>query len=248
MIALCACAGCHANLGGNGSNDGVDASGGDDDSGPPPGIDAAITPPIDAAPACASGRVLYLNFDGQALTDAPSDATLNRASWIIDGTPNPAAPPSNRGAANRLAIVTGVTAQLAAYPISVVTTRPMQSPYMMVLFGGGAGNVGSRFGGAVQELDCGDLRKNDVAWVADAINPPQVAINYTIGAIGFGLGLTATQGAGNCMCGWDNGCIPTNTAPCTLSPMISRDNTANQTCLGLTTQDEVAAFQTGFCQ
>ena len=47
-------------------------------------------PAADAAPdaaACANGRVVYLNFDGQTLTQAAtSDATLNRASWMTRAT------------------------------------------------------------------------------------------------------------------------------------------------------------------
>ena len=69
----------HAELGGDGGAGQVDG-------GTTPGIDAGAQPGIDAAPdapACANGRVVFLNFDGVTLTDAlASDATLNRASWM----------------------------------------------------------------------------------------------------------------------------------------------------------------------
>jgi hypothetical protein len=246
VIAVIAGVGCHAEIGGGEANN-PNVDDGPDAAVNGSGIDAAVTPDIDAAPACASGRAVFLNFDGQALTDAPSDATQNRASWIVNGTINPAAPASNRSATNKQAIVDGVKAQLASFPIAVVTTRPAQGPYVMVVFGGTAANVGSRFGVAVQELDCGDLRKSDVAWISDSVTPTQRVVNSAIGALGFGLGLTATLTPTDCMCGWDNACTADNSVACTLSPMIDRDPNANQRCPGLTTQNEVAAFQT-FCQ
>lgn len=230
----------------------VDASiGGGPDSDDPADVDAAVSP--DAAPACPNGRRVYLNFDGVTLTDAAtSDATQNRASWMTNGVTTANVPPYRLGDADRAAqiqtIVDGLRAQLAAYPMEVVTTRPAAGPYMMIVFGGTAQQVGSRFGVGVQELDCGDLQKSDVAWIADAVSPPQRVMNTAMGAIGFGLGLTATTDPLGCMCGWDNACQSNNNVACTLSPMIARDPTADQLCPGLTSQDEVAAFATEFCQ
>jgi hypothetical protein len=252
VLAVCAC---DASIGG-GVRSGPDASesgGGGDDSGGGGGGGgggAADDAGVDAS-ACPSGRVLYLNFDGQALTDAvKSDSTMNLASWmtIASGT----APPYRAGdpdrAAKIQAIVDGLRAQLAPYPITVVTTRPASGPYMMFVWGGVAQQVGSRFGGAVQELDCGDLTKNDVAWFSDNIGSTQRNVNFAMGAIGFGLGLTATTDPQGCMCGWDNAADCDNTVPCKLSTNIARDPNANQLCPGLTTQNEVEAFATGFCQ
>src|SRR5262245_39728508 len=46
-------------------------------------IDTQMPPDPDAPMARCSGRVVYLNFEGQALTrGAPSDSTMNRASWM----------------------------------------------------------------------------------------------------------------------------------------------------------------------
>src|SRR5262249_29286808 len=119
--------------------------------------------------------------------------------------------------------------------------------YVMIVYGGTASVVGSNFGVAVNQLDCGDTHPNDVAWIADNITG-QRAINSTIGAIGFGLGLTATIDPADCMCSWDNACRSDNTVPCTLGSPIARDPQANQRCPGTTSQDEVAAFRTAFCQ
>lgn len=242
LLALCAC---HAELA-DISNTSPDADPGGGGGGG--GIDAAVG--IDA-PACANGRVVYLNFTGQALTAAAtSDATLNRASWMQIQTG--AAPIYRSGSANRLAdimaITDGVKLQLSQFPVTVVTTRPVAGPYVMIVFGGTAQQVGSRFGGAVNILDCGDTAKSDVAWIADAVTPNQRVINFAIGAIGFGLGLTATSDPNDCMCGWDNQCTSNNTQACKLGGPIARDPAANQRCAGLTTQDEPATFSTAFCQ
>jgi hypothetical protein len=218
------------------------------------GIDAAPGGPggdastIDAAPACAS-RVVYLSFEGQALTQGPSDATLNQASWMLN--PTGTAPRYRSGDAARDAqiktIVEGVTAQLARFPITIKTARPAAGPYVMVVYGGAASAVGSRYGAAVNTLDCGDTRPSDLAWIADGVTG-QRAINTTIGAIGFGLGLTATSDPSDCMCGWANQCQSNNAAACTLGAPIARDPGASQLCPAAgATQDEVAAVRAAFC-
>ena len=60
-------------------------------------------------------------------------------------------------------------AQLAQFPVTVVTTRPTTGEYVMIVFGGIASAVDSRFGLAVNTLDCGDVQQNDVAWIADSV-------------------------------------------------------------------------------
>lgn len=206
---------------------------------------------IDAPPptALCASRQVFLNFDGVTLTKGPSDARLNQASWmqIAQGT----SPPYLSGVAGRDAtiqtIVDGVRAQLSQFPITVVTTRPTSGEYVMIAFGGTASAVGSRFNPAVNTLDCGDVQHNDVAWIADAVSPPQRVINTAIGAIGFGLGLTATLDQRDCMCNWDNTCQPIDTAPCKLGSPIARDQNARQRCDPLVQQNEVATLHDAFC-
>lgn len=250
-VLVLSTAACEATLGapgGSGNN-----PGGADAPGSPGGGDAMgpSDGPGPDAPACFNGRRVYLNFDGQALSDAAvSDATLNRASWMNRATG--AAPPYKQGDPNRAAliqqIVTGVTQQLAGFPITVVTTRPATGPYVMIVYGGTAQDVGSNYGVGVMELDCGDTTtKSDVGWITDTISV-QRAINTTIGAIGFGLGLTATTDPLDCMCGWANNCQSNNNVACTLTPGIARDPNASQLCPGVTTQDEVATFAKAFCE
>lgn len=249
-LVLAASAGCHAELGdpGAGGDGGQRPDGGGGNGDAPGGNpDAAID-----APACFNGRVVYLNFDGVALTDAAtSDATLNRASWMNTATGT--APAFRAASATRLTdiqtITTGVRTQLSQFPVTVVTTRPAAGPYVMIVFGGTAAQVGSAYGLAVNELDCGDATRSDVAWIGDATGSPlQRLINTAVGAIGFGLGLTATTSVTDCMCGWANGCTSNNTVACTLSPSIPRDPAATQLCAGLTTQNEVQTFTQAFCQ
>jgi len=212
-------------------------------------VDAAIDAPP-TIPVCAR-RSVFLNFDGVTLAKGPSDATINQASWLLvqqsrvpayhlTGDPDPAG--------SIKTIVDGVRAQLSQFPITVVTTRPSSGEYVMIAFGGIASVVGSRFGPAVNTLDCGDAQHNDVAWVADAVSPPQRVINTVVGAIGFGLGLTATADPMDCMCNWDNTCQPIDTAACTLGSPIARDPTARQRCDPLTTQDEVGTLRDAFCK
>jgi hypothetical protein len=237
-------AACSAQIAGGGSGGqlaGADAGGTSD-----PTSDA--TPP--ATPSCTS-RTVYLNFEGQTLTQGPSDATTNHASWmtIASGT----APPYLSGNANRAAaiqaITDGVRMELSQFPVTVVTTRPASGNYVMIVFGGQRDAVGSNYGGAVNQLDCSDLQPNDVAWISDNVTPVQHVINDTIGAIGFGLGLTATSDPLDCMCGWANGCTSDNTVPCKLGSPIARDTTASQTCPGAAArQDEVAAIHDAFCR
>jgi hypothetical protein len=208
------------------------------------------TPGTDAAPRCAS-RQVYLNFEGQTLTrGSPSDATQNRAAWmnVAQGTaPRYLANATDRDAQIK-SIVDGVTAQLSSFPIRVVTQRPAAGPYVMIVFGGVANQVGSNYGAAVNQLDCGDNAKSDLAWISDNVTPPQRVVNSAVGAIGFGLGLTATTDPLDCMCGWANNCTSNNTVACKLSPMINRDPNANQRCQGVTTQNEMDAFETAFCR
>ena len=228
---------------------GARVEGGDDDSFVTP--DAPANANVDAAPdapGCFNGRVVYLNFDGQALTRGQSDATQNRASWLLNATGT--APPFRQTSANRVAeitaIVDGVRDALLQFPITVVTTRPTSGEYVMIVYGGTNTQVGSFFTVAVQALDCGDLQRNDVAWLSNA-NVGQRGINNTLGAIGFGLGLTATTDPNDCMCSWDNQCNQDQTKLCTLTPGIARDPQANQRCAGLTDQ-EIQTFRQAFCQ
>lgn len=241
---------CNARIGG--------VSGGDDSPSDAPDID---NPPSDAsvatpdAPACFNGRVVYLNFEGATLSRGmASDARANTASWIgrTDGRAQGTVPRYRSGAADRdsqiATIISNVRAALAQFPVIVVTDRPASGDYVMVVFGGVNTDLGTPYTIATNELDCGDANRNDVAWVSDTTASAKVD-DYAIGAIGFGLGLTATTSTTDCMCGWANGCRQPVDTQCTLSAMtVQRDPAADQQCAGLTTQNEVATFDQAFCR
>jgi hypothetical protein len=234
--------------------DGADTNGHLLDAGGATPIDAAPgSPPIDAPPTSTTctARVLYLNFDGQQLTrGAPSDATQNIASWM-NGTTG-TAPRYHDGDSGRdieiQTITDGVRTLLAGFPVTVVTTRPASGQYVMIVLGGAAGDVRSRFTDATTSLDCGDTAPNDVAWISDQVAPLQHVINDAIGAVGFGLGLTATTDPNDCLCGWANDCQSTTTTACTLGAPIARDPQAGQLCPDAgATQNEVTTIHDAFC-
>jgi hypothetical protein len=241
---------CQATIHGGVGDDGAP----DVDGGQQVQIDAAPqsdAAPVDTGPVCLAtqSRSIYLNFDGQALTRAAtSDATQNQAAWMNKAAGTAPAFRANSGTrANDIQQITdGIKAALTGLNVNVVTTRPAAGPYMMVVFGGTAAQVGSNFGGAVQKLDCGNQVVSDVAWVGDGVTPNQRAINFALGAIGFGVGMTATSNANDCMCGWDNVCTQT-TNQCTFGTAINTDPAANQTCPNQATQNEQQSIQQAFC-
>jgi hypothetical protein len=257
-FVLCALvlAGCgKASLGGDdtGSGSGTDAAGSDTGS----ATDAAVDDASLDASACANGRKLYLEFNGVTLTQAlTSDSTMNKAKWLTAASS--AVPPFRDGGAARdndiTAITDGIKARLAQTPIEVVTTRPAAGPYVMIAFGGtntaAGGTVATIYGGAVSYHDCGDVVKNDLAWVSDLSSfSTDLVANFAIGAVGWGMGLDGGDATTDCMCDWANNCIPPGTGVCTLTDGAASSITASgETACHAGTQDELTTFATGFCQ
>lgn len=241
-------AGCGAKLAEDSNNPSVDAR-------VAPLADSGIIDPNVDAPAAqpdapaAAARVVYLNFTGETLTKGPSDAKTHTASWLYQSTTG-TAPPYAGGAAAISTIVNGVTARLNNVA-TVTTTRPTSGEYIMIIYGGTAAQVHSFYGTAVNELDCGDVRKSDVAWISGNVAPAD-AVDTTMGAIGFGLGLSSTALTDDCMCSWGNNCTRT-TSPCVLRDNVARSqNVATnpnsntlQLCPGAT-QNEIATFTAAF--
>jgi hypothetical protein len=209
----------------------------------------SVDAPIDA-PACFNGRVVFLNFDGVSLAHAATDSTTNQATWI--GVTTATVPAYKATATGRATLITNITSgvqtALAQYPITVVTQRPASGKYVMIVFGGQSSDVGTNYTYATGDHDCGDLVKNDVGWLSDAV-PDTLVVPTAVGTIGWGLGLQGTTKTDDCMCGWANGCHPAGTT-CTLHAAISTTTSSSPatTCAGLATQDEPAAFQSAFCQ
>jgi hypothetical protein len=242
-------AGCGAQLTTASNNPQVDASNGGVDS--PSGSQHDANGGQQDAPtaACASGRKLYLAFEGQTITHAATDATQNTAAWI--GVTTASIPAFHPGLTNRTTeiqnIVDGVKARLAATPIEVVTTRPASGPYVMIVLGGTNTIVGSNYSYATSDHDCGDLVKNDVGWVSDTPSLSYVP-DLIIGTLGWAVGLQGTHDPTDCMCAWANSCTSASGA-CTISASIATTvSSGNTTCPNQNPQNEVAAFSTQFCQ
>jgi len=252
-------AACGVQIGGSPTS-GPDAGGGGDALAPD--AESMIDPDMATAPRCANGRVVYLNFEGVTLARGTSNAKINRASWMRDATAT--IPRWNTGSANLATDIATITAAVRTAlttgfpgPIEVVTQRPLAGEYVMIVYGGDAGDSSSRYGGAVNELDCDDSELSDVAWIRDYNDPvPTTAVvNATLGAIGFGLGLTATNDPRDCMCAWANSCQKDQSQVCRYTQGIARDpgqgngGTATQICTGApATQDEHATVHAAFCE
>lgn len=215
-----------------------------------PGGGTMIDAPTTTA-SCNNGRVVFLNFDGVTITQgATTDATQNVASWI--GVTTAKVPAYHATASNRNGqisnITAGVQAALAQFPITVVTTRPAAGPYVMIAFGGSSNTVGTNYGYATGNHDCGDLVKSDVGWVSDS-TPNSIVANVAVGTIGWGLGLQGSTDPNDCMCGWAASC-QWNSTTCTLGTNVTTGTSSSPatTCPGLNPQNEQAAFHTAFCQ
>lgn len=258
IAALVAGAGCEASLSNGGGGGGTaDANGGGN-------VDSSSQQQIDAAPACPTGRKVFLEFLGVTLTDAAtSDAPANTAQWLT--TTNAVIPQWRQGSATRATeiqeVIDGVKQRLSTTPIEVVTARPTSGTYVMVVLGGAnvnnGGTVGTIYSYATSFHDCDDTVKNDVAWISDmnpaatglaADAPTSLVADLVVGAIGWSLGLDGTTDTGDCMCGWANGCTSAAGA-CTLagSIAVSITNPAETAC-HQQNQNETAAFTTNFCQ
>jgi hypothetical protein len=245
VVVLCVlAAGCNARLGAAsqvGDDQYVDANGSGSGSGSGQ-HDAAV-------PLCATGRQVYLEFEGATITQAQnaSDATQSKAVWmgVASATMTKFRPNAADRATQIQDVVDRIKGKLAAFPeIQVVTTRPAAGPYVMIGFGDVHQTVNVPYLYAVNRLDCGDQKtKNDLAWVFEDVPNTRVAADTAVGSILFGLGATGTTNPDDCMCGWLTQCQSSNNA-CTLGTSVN----AALSCNGQTNpQNEVAIMQT-FCQ
>ncbi|HPH69796.1 MAG TPA: hypothetical protein PLF40_28790 [Kofleriaceae bacterium] len=215
------------------------------------GASSVDAQPADAAPdakVCSNGRVIFLNFEGVTLTRAASDATMNRANWLPGGSATIPQFRANDG--GRATLITNITdlakANLAQFPVTIVTTRPTTGPYIMVAFGGARAMFNTTYP-SITGLNCGDVRPSGVGWVADDVTAQQGAnLVVSVAAISIGLtGITENKPR-DCLCGWGGPvCDPDQTQACQLSTSVQRE----QRCAGEpATQNEVTAFNRAFCE
>jgi hypothetical protein len=243
---LCACG---AKLAGDQQDLAIDAASTAVDSGTTTVIDdAGNVVSVDAPPAPPS-RVVYLNFVGvpSLKKGTPSDAKANTASWLV-GNGTGTVPPYGGSQADTDIIRDGVKARLAGIA-TVTVSRPTTGEYVMVMYGGTAAQAHSGYGEAVAQLDCGDLVASDVAWITGS-EDPTATIDTTIGAIGFGLGLSSVDRADDCFCSWGDNC--TRSGACVLRNAQTRDPDVGTTPQGMqmicpgATQNELTVFTAAF--
>ena len=134
-------------------------------------------------------QVLYVNFDGQAVTrttnngdPANDDARVNK-SWVPNvggSTVTVPAFDTNKYSGSYTAqqakdyIITHVTDWYATYNVYVTATRPSSGRYTMVIVGGLTANFVTGSGDAVgvAPLDCGNDNQNTVGFVfSDSLAP-----------------------------------------------------------------------------
>ncbi|MEZ4360436.1 MAG: hypothetical protein R3B48_09660 [Kofleriaceae bacterium] len=218
------------------------------DEGPSATPESVEEPP--AVATCSNGRVVYLHFSGLTLVRAAggqTDAAHFKADWLSKG--GAMIPPYKAQAepAVRAAEIAEITAAirktLGAFPITVVTERPLTGRYHMVVFGGGPEALG--LGSSVRKAaghGCANKGSNNIVWIGESFSP-QDAADYAVGGIGMGLGLSGTYATSDCLCGWGNSCVPQPGA-CTLSAAITNDGRCSRSPQ---TQNEIEAFRREFC-
>lgn len=175
------------------------------------GDDGGAAPDASVDGAAARSTVLFLNFDGAALTRGiPDDPAANVSSLIRpEGATVPPWRDGEPGRTTSVAtIAAGVRSVLAPYDIVVVTTRPLAGPYDMILFGGhardlfGAGPIDVHGGG-----DC-TFDNPDISFVTESVTDDEVAANLAIGAFAHAHDLPRIASAAHCNCEPAGSCLP----------------------------------------
>jgi hypothetical protein len=176
-------------------------------------VDAAGS--VDAAPATT---VVFLNFDGAALTKGFPDDPVNNVSGLIR-PPGHTVPPWRDGMVGRdasiAAVSAGVRSILAPYDVEVVTQRPAAGPYEMIMFGGhardlfGAGPI-DVFGGN----QCG--LAPEISFVTESVTDDEVAASLTVGVLGTSREMPTTVQRGDCLCYAGQSCLPYTGELCTV--------------------------------
>jgi uncharacterized protein (TIGR03382 family) len=142
--------------------------------------------PIRRALGGGAAQVLYLNFDGVALTQAFNDNAPGNQSQIA-GTTVPAFAPPPGAKFTRQQGIDAITDRLRGYyhpfNVQVTTTRPTSGDYTMIAVGGGHAIAGEPQGvGGVSPLDCTNANLDNVVFdFSDDQTPdfgglPQIAI------------------------------------------------------------------------
>ncbi len=137
--------------------------------------------------------VLFLNFDGATVTQAPASSAAANTSPLCGGV-MPAFDHKPHGA-DRATVVSQIKARVAAllkdFDVTLVTARPKTGPYEMALIGGLPTLCGYGPGiGGLAPLDCNNASRGDLYFVFSAgithLDMLAIAIGHELGHT-FGL-------------------------------------------------------------
>ena len=239
MLVLCAACG-----GGTSDHSSPDAPAGGGDAPRPDG------PATDAPPGTALSRTLYINTEGLTLAPGSDDATMDKTSLISTATTATKWLANDAQRSTKIAaLVTQIQTTLAAYNVSIVSTRPAAGPYDMVVitdstsqsFGFGAGQ------GGASPVTCSTIPSaisllfgSSYAGFTD-VKLRNTFASYAIAQFGIDAHVPMSAKNQDCMCYAGQSCGPL-TGPCTIggpgTPIMQPDLCG----FGSATMDEGAQF------
>jgi hypothetical protein len=161
---------------------------------------------LECTPFPDAGRAtntVYLNFEGAEIVPGPmTNAPTNEVAFIQQR--ERIAPYIERDAnrTQRISTIVGYVGGIfAPFDLDIVTMRPAQGPYTMIVFGGRPMQLNLPGVLAVTDTDCGDLIPSNIGFVFEeaATFPDVLAANMAIAEVGFFVGMSATPRRGDCM-------------------------------------------------
>jgi hypothetical protein len=194
----------------------------------------------DAAPL--AGNVLYLNFEGVALTPGADDRLTNTTSLLTQAY---TVPPWHDGDLARDQSIANhandVRTHLAPYDIAVVTERPAAGPYDMLVAGGHATDAGLPAGiFSIAVNDCAAPPAKHITLVFGEGFSQRSAVQQIIAIYGIGHGIPSSTPRNDCMCFSASTC-GNPTADCTIGGAGTPVDPSTQ-CPHDTTMDEHQLF------
>ena len=168
--------------------------------------------PLSSAPPSGAHR-LYLAFDGMIVVPGADDATLNRSLLVPAEATVPAFLGNDPEAPTKIAeVVASVRESLSAFDVEVVTERPAEGPYDLIVFGGYSldvvGKDGIQF--AAPET-CAEPPPSQVGFVFEVRKPMVATAQTAVGIFAAMHGATMTAKPGDCLCLGDDACSPVST-------------------------------------
>jgi hypothetical protein len=192
--------------------------------------------------------ILFMNFDGVSLTMGTDEASTNTSTIV---TAPIALPPYLDGAADRQtridAIATATRTRLAPYDVELVTARPADAGYAMIVVSGDSKAVAGASGvSALVTNGCAGADPHGIAFLFQSsasadVYGPELKANLVLAMVGFEHQLPPTSKAGDCMCFAATSCTQPEKA-CTVGAAGTTVDTANACSGAPSTIDEGALF------